>query len=795
MKKSSHLKIEDRHILRRVEDDVTQDKADSMDYRQHRKDGAELLRALELPQKGPTDKRTFRCQLPLTKIARDAMRSRIMLLLEKKRIFKPTEANDVGKVNKNQDLYEWIRGTLMKDYFDTLDRGVLTVMDEGTVFSRTTWRRDFEKQSEVREYPIPAPELNMMGQQLQQGEKPVDEETIIKDFFPESEYEITERKDISEDAYRIKFLQKISHNPEEEIWVEDSADIDLWLNEHAGQIVSKCVKKRIVYEGPEDEILDYDALYHPADAKNLQRCDHVTIKFKVPFSELLTKRDQGFYEFDDEIANEIKKSSNDVSPVDPDSLEMDEKSIEGTSQAVQPDAINFSDPEYPGMIEGYESYYLWDVDGDGYQDQVMFTTICQGGSPKWVIRKKNLTEVFRTGRRPIEHGIWEIRKNRLLGIGFIENMAPLQKLINDVLNIILNASVWALDPPGFYNPEGQNTGVISYNPGELIPILGSMPAMLSFPANFPVGFEILNFLIDLFQREAATSDQIQGSAGGVRTATATVKLIQEAYQNMSLCIKRVLEWVCKLDQQNYDLFVAYASPSMKYRVTGEKGRYEFPEFTQQDFMKHPDITLEVDIAETSKEYVQQVTQEVFGMVCNQVLIQTGVVTPEGIYNAAKAMLEARDQKNYHSFITKPPVLQSVDPETENYQITEGQIVIPMPQDDDQEHLKNHTAFIDQASELVEPEMINTVVKNEMNHIALHQNQMAMKLQQQQQAMAQLAMAQQVQQQQIQGNPDELQGKVTGRLNPGATSQFETGLNPMGSGPQNQQGMAIPENNR
>jgi hypothetical protein len=51
------------------------------------------------------------------------------------------------------------------------------------------------------------------------------------------------------------------------MWVEDKADIDLWLNEHEGQIVAKCVKK-VVKEKLVNEIIDYDALFHPADAKD-----------------------------------------------------------------------------------------------------------------------------------------------------------------------------------------------------------------------------------------------------------------------------------------------------------------------------------------------------------------------------------------------------------------------------------------------------------------------------------------------------------------------------------------------
>ncbi len=765
MKKAQRLKIEDNDILVRVEEDKYKDEQDSETYRDNRKLHDEQVRALESKE----DDRPYNVKLPLTKIALRGLKARIMALLKKKRTFKPTEENDVKKVTVSEDFYEWVRNTLMADrYFKAMDLATLVLLGEGVVITRPLWDRREGKTVEFKYYDV------MMYDQAVNIEREIEQDDIIRDVLPESEnLKIVQPiKEIGEDRIRVDYERHVANQPEQKQWKKERLEIDFSIDESiingqpANRIIARIEKPEVKYEGPIVNVENFDAIFFPVDSDDLQENDHVIIQFKVPAHELLRKRDQGIYHFSDDDFEAIKRSSVDVKPVDSDTVEMEEKDIEGT--------VDADPPPNSVLIEGYEAYYLWDIEGKGYQEQVIFTVI---PAAKKVIRKKYLNEVFYHGERPLVYGIWELRKHRLLGIGLPEDLEPLQCLINDIINCILNASAQAMNPPGFYDPanaQGKKEK-IKYQYGELIPIPGNSIQWIPFPANFPVGFELLSFFVDLFQREAVTSDQVQGQPGGVKTATATMKLLQEAYQNMSLNIERVVQFIKQMDIQIWKLCMAYMPGEIIYRVMGPQQEYEFKTISKSDLIMSPDISLEIDIAETSKEYVQQVAMQIFESIStNPLLIQMGVVNPSKSHAGCKNLLQAFGQKDYQNYLSEPQNLESKDPDEENYQMAEGQNIPPMPMDDDQYHMQVHMTFKEQAINLIPMEEYLNVMIRVDNHIALHQQQQQIKALQQQLAIEQAANMAQQQRGQNKAKNSETegqQGKTTGMVSPGQNSPF------------------------
>lgn len=763
MKKRKELQIEDKLILRIVGEDIDNDKSATSEYRENLKEWDELYRAKEVAVKD----REFNIKLPLTKIAIKSIKARLMQLLTKRRTFRPTEGNDVEKIQANEDFFAWIVESHLEGRFGFLDLGASTIMTKGTVISSVTWEREEEKVIDYKYYPA----TRELAQQLPDGSvqmipAELTADDIIKDLFPESEQlRITDRKEIGEDHVRIKYDEHVSNKQGAEQWKERVCEIDFFIDEAKNEIVARVEKIIVKFEGARERIENFDAISFPVDAENLQNCDHVNIEFCTTVSDLLVKRDAGIYDFTDEELDRIKAVSNHAEKIEQGGTTQAEKDDEGTT--------NDDLPANSLYVNGTESYYMWDVDGKGYLEQVIFTSIPDANI---VVRKKHLNEIFRHGKRPLQSGVWDIRKHRLLGIGLIEEMAPLQKLINDIVNIVLNASNFALNPPGFYDPSmTELKGTIKYKAGELTPVPGPPPYFLQYPANFPVGFELLKFFIDIFQRDSAASDQIQGQRGGVSTATATVKLIQEAYQNMSLNISRVVDWIKQVDRQIWQLYRAYMPDNLKYRVMGPDSKYEFKEMTRADLLLNPDIALEVNVEETSKQYVQEVANEIMQTIAmNPLLLQARITDPSKIYNAAKNQLEAYGVKNSAKYLNEPEVVESIDPGQENYQMVEGKDVGISPLDNDQEHLQEHQAFIEAIPNLVtDPSEIDALMRRNNNHMMLHMQQAQMKAMQQAQ-MIQMAQAQQAQQGQGEksGQPDNMQGKVAGRIPPGAAGPFQ-----------------------
>jgi len=762
MKKRRELQIEDKRILYIVQEDIDKDKAATSEYRENLKEWDELYRAKEVVVKD----RAFNIKLPLTKIAVKSIKARLMQLLTKRRTFRPTEENDVEKIQMNEDFFAWIIESHLEGRFGFLDLGASTIMTKGTVISSVTWEREEEKVIDYRYYPATEErEQQLPDGSVQMVTVELTSDDIIQDLFPESEQlRITDQQEVGEDHLRIKYDEHVPDKTGPEQWKERVCEIDFSIDEAKNEIVARVEKITVKYEGARERIENFDAISFPVDAESLQVCDHVNIDFCTTVSDLLVKRDAGIYDFTDEELDRIKAVSNHAWKVEQGGTTQAEKDNEGT--------VNDDLPTNSIYVNGVESYYAWDVDSKGYLEQVIFTSIPDANI---VIRKKRLNEVFRHGKRPLQSGVWDIREHRLLGIGLVEEMAPLQKLINDIINIVLNASSFALNPPGFVDMSGTEIkGNIKYKPGELTPISGPPPYFLQYPANFPVGFELLKFFIDIFQRDSAASDQIQGQKGGVDTATATVRLIQEAYQNMSLNISRVVEWIKQVDRQIWQLYRAYMPDSFKYRVMGPDSKYEFFEMTRADLLLNPDIALEVNVEETSKQYVQEVANEMMQTIAmNPLLLQAGVIDPSKIYNAAKNVLEAYGVKNYSKYLNEPEVIESVDPEQENYQLVEGKDVGISPLDNDQEHLQEHQAFIEAIPNLVGFGEVDALMQRNSNHMMLHTRQAQMK------AMQQMQMIQQAQAQQEaggqgkkSGQTDDMQGKVSGRIPPGAAGPFQ-----------------------
>lgn len=771
MKKRKELKIEDKQILLRVKEDLELDRAATCDYRENLIEWDKLL----MTKSEVVEGRTYNEKIPLVKIAVNTLKSRVMQLINKRVTFKPTEDGDVDKIKASENFFDWVRTSHIEKMFQFLDHSLSTLIEYGTIFSTVTWIKEEHKIVDYRYFPAEVPvmveEQSAVdiggGLDVSQNQRKITTDDIIRDVIPESEsLRITDVSEIGEDHVRIKYDEHVHDKIGKEQWRKRVCEIDFSLDEAHNQIVAVIEKQETKFEGADLRCENIDNINFYADSEDPQKCDHIIKHFRCTVSDLLRNRDLGVYDFSDDDLEKIRKSSIIAEGVSSEGVEVETKTDEGT--AIQDVPENFK------MIEGDECYYLWDVDGKGYLDQVIFTVI---EDAQVVIRKKYLNEVFRHGMRPIQVGVWDIRKQRMLGLGLVESLAPLQKLVNDLVNVILNSSKWALNPPGFYDPTVSSmSGTVEYKDGELTPIAGPPPSFLEFPANFPVGFQLLSFFIDLFQRESASSDQLQGQAGGVKTATATVKLIQESYQNMSLPIARCVEWLKDVYRHIWKLYISYMPDTMKYRVMGPEKNYEFKEIKRSDLILNPDLTLEINVEETSKAYMQQVAVELFEKISlNPILLQAGITTPTKIYNAARAMVEAY-AKGSEKYIQEPQEIEAHDPMKENNMMIEGRMPEISPLDDDAKHMVVHDSQKEAAEHLKAPEDIPGFISMINAHNTLHMQQAQMK------AMQQAQMAQQMQAQQPgtvrgqqannqQGNADALQGKVTGSINPGETNRF------------------------
>jgi len=372
----------------------------------------------------------------------------------------------------------------------------------------------------------------------------------------------------------------------------------------------------------------------------------------------------------------------------------------------------------------------------------------------------------------------------MLGIGIVEDLMPLQKLINDLVRMTLNASASSIMPPGFYDPAlvGSNTGIQEYENGKLYPFPPGSISWKPIPTNIGPVFEMIKFFVDLLQKQGATSDQLQGQPGGVKTATATVRLANEAYMNMSERIKGQVRFFGRLLNQVWKLNHINMPKEEKYRIMGPKSEAEFPTMSKKDIMRNVDIKIQYSTEDNNTGYRMAAIDKMVQFIFNPMFVQAGIVNPKNWYNMLKKVFEELNMKDFHNYITEPNIPESIDPEKEFYMMLEGQEVPTSPTDDDQGHLQKHMELKNTAGQYISsPEEYTPLIQRIDNHIELHVKQQIMKVIQQQQAMQQIAMQAQQQGEKPQGARQDpnLQGRVSGPMTPGFNEQGQPMVNMQG----------------
>jgi len=761
MKRQKHLNIENQIILNRIINDQAKDEQDSGTYRANRLKWDEQNEALEKK----TSERKFNTKGTETNSSGDILISRVLSIIQKPVSFMPTEKNDAEKAEKNEEFYRYYVNDYLDGFHNFIVEYITTIKDYGFGIAQINWERRETKDIDIRPYPVEIM-IDEQGQEQlvsQETGEYITQETIVREIFSSDKYRIQEPtgkiKEIGEDRLEIIYEQHIDNptDPNKQ-WDIKVCIIDFSVDESNGILIAKVEMPQVEYDGVVIDNLNYDRVFHPADAKDLQRCDHVIVEFETTISELIAGNEKGEYHISPEDMDIIKKNTDHQKKYTYSSVEQKEKTVEGTEESMHPE--NYK------PVTCLTGYYLFDVEGNGKLEQCIFTIVSKC---RVVIEKRYLSDKYRHGKRPITCGKWLPRKYRLFGIGLPEKMRSLQLLIDDLRNQILETAAYMANPPGWYDPVGGTNEKITTKIGQYLPYpggSGNPPVTIPINADLRALFEMLKHYMEQFQKQSMVSEPLQGQQGGLKTATAFMKALSENYQNLSIIFKNVLDAIKQVHKMIWMNIVAYMPDDMEYRT---KGSTEVQTFSRRDIIKNPDINIDVTAEELSKEYMQTAITEVFmNLANNPLMIQAGIVQPRNMYEMAKDYAESFS-KGAKDYLTEPPQPEPPhDPEEENYLMVQGEEVVPSPLDDDAQHIQIHQVFPVNNAQQIQPEVFAQVVMRIQAHNNLHIQAQQAKLQQQL-MMAQMAGQQggkgagQGGQSQNQGGPAMVspQGNMTG----------------------------------
>lgn len=449
------------------------------------------------------------------------------------------------------------------------------------------------------------------------------------------------------------------------------------------------------------------------------------------------------------------------------------------------------------VVEVYDRY---DVNGDGLEEDVIFTLITNESYEKGVlVRARYLTEIVPPGetgiRRPIEKFTLFEETNRYYAIGLPELIEGSQDIMNTLFNFGVDAGVISNTPFFFYRAAGGlKPEIIRLNPGEGYP-LDDPRADVHFP-QLPgmQGSWIFNeiamlnqFLEKLTMQSALSFGGVpQGKSSALRTSGNMQSVLGQGDTRIERVFRRFMEGVANLWDQGLGLCQRYLPPLTEYRLLGvpEDGEAFDRVTDRSEIAGRFKFTWSATVQNTNPALKQQAATALMQIVANPLMLQANLTGPEEIYRAGRKYIEALDEPNPDLYLKRPMGMGTGPKLTAAQAITAILLGQPPTEVNSTENIQEHAQQLTQFMQSPDFGLLNPQQVQAFSQYFKLVVETMQRLQQQ----AQLAqVAQQTQAQMGSGNGGT-GGPTPGPPSPQATSlsptsPAEAGMGPQGNAPQ------------
>ena len=349
-------------------------------------------------------------------------------------------------------------------------------------------------------------------------------------------------------------------------------DTDVLLNQLP---ISGCGFRKVYYDPhkgrPCSEFVNALHLTVPSDAKALKDAPRITQDFEVFPYQIAERRRSGMYR-------------------DVDLL------LDGNEDEQKPRQF-------------IEQHRLHDLDDDGVEEPYIITVDVETSQ---VMRIEAAyddldLELGEDGRTIIRIERWcpfvkysflPDPKGRFYDIGFGHLLAPINAVVNTIINQLLDAGHAQVAGGGFLaaglrlQGSGQ-TNVLRFSPSEykVVNAPGGDIAKAIYerpmPSPSPVLFELLGMLMDAARDISSVKDVLTGEAGKAQTATATLALIEQGLQTFTAIYKRIYRSAKQEFQLLYECVSRYGDAEEYARVLDIAGATLAKDFNEADLDIQP----------------------------------------------------------------------------------------------------------------------------------------------------------------------------------------------------------------
>lgn len=407
---------------------------------------------------------------------------------------------------------------------------------------------------------------------------------------------------------------------------------------------------RKVFDGPVWENVNDEDVVIIGGNGDPDKADFVCEQTYFTMAELYSLADQKI--FDKQAVQEILEESS------PDRKSEEPANDIKNEQAETAGEGSVDDQEVIDRYQFLEAYLKVDVDNSGLCQDVVVHVHAKTGL---IVRAAYLYNVMKTGRRPYSVIDFHKRKGQQTAVGLVELIYPLAKEMDAMHNMKVDFGMLSTLPIGFYRASSSlQKERIPLTPGNLIP-LDDPQRDVNFPqmGNRSVfAAQEEQALFNIISRVTGLSDLNFGAIGAqgvTRTATGTSALVQESNANLDIFLRRANRGFKKLLIYQFQMLQEKLPPGFEFRITGEDGNQYFRQIpTRQELAGMVDFEIEPNSANSNQQVKIQAASQALQLTQNPLLIQLGIVTPQNVYEAAKAFMQASGIRDWSRYITPPP---------------------------------------------------------------------------------------------------------------------------------------------
>lgn len=268
------------------------------------------------------------------------------------------------------------------------------------------------------------------------------------------------------------------------------------------------------------------------------------------------------------------------------------------------------------------------------------------------------------GLRPLFKADFMTFPDRQTGVGIAELTFDANRHVDALFNLRFDNGTLASIPMFAYRHSSNSLKptVMRMRPGAGIPvddINDIKQFQFPFLANFGLQEEqnITNYAERLLSISDIQLGRAPAKVGALRNATGSSLLENQAgiqleihFDNIASCISKALQFLFRLCRERMP-------ESLFFRVTGELGQPIFGKVSREDLKGEYDFDIQVDILSQSEIQKQQQATLMLQTLLNPAGTQTGIVTPDNIYNLYKNFLRAYKVPRVTDFISTPPNYQ------------------------------------------------------------------------------------------------------------------------------------------